>query len=37
VPIEPGETLVRRVVTVVADGRLDRGEAAALIRKAVSR
>ncbi|UUU34817.1 PmoA family protein [Streptomyces sp. CA-210063] len=36
VPIEPGETLVRRVVTVVADGALDRGEAAALVRKAVS-
>jgi hypothetical protein len=36
VPIAPGDTLVRRVVTVVADGRLDRGGAAALIRKAVS-
>lgn len=36
VPIEPGETVVRRVVTVVADGTLDRGEAAALVRKAVS-
>ncbi|MFE7839677.1 PmoA family protein [Streptomyces sp. NPDC057474] len=35
-PIEPGETAVRRVVTVVADGTLDRGEAAALVRKAVS-
>jgi hypothetical protein len=35
-PIPPGDTLVRRVVTVVADGRLDRGEAAALIRKAVT-
>ncbi|MEH0629314.1 DUF6807 family protein [Streptomyces stelliscabiei] len=31
-----GETAVRRVVTVVADGILDRGEAAALARKAVS-
>lgn len=36
VPIASGDTLVRRVVTVVADGRLDRGGAAALIRKAVS-
>ncbi|HEX6382426.1 MAG TPA: DUF6807 family protein, partial [Acidimicrobiia bacterium] len=36
VGIEPGETVVRRVVTVVADGALDRGEAAALVRKAVS-
>ncbi|MFI9343523.1 PmoA family protein [Streptomyces sp. NPDC052773] len=35
-PVAPGDTLVRRVVTVVADGRLDRGEAAALIRKAVT-
>ncbi|WP_326585877.1 PmoA family protein [Streptomyces sp. NBC_00487] len=35
-PIEPGETAVRRVVTVVADGTPDRGEAAALVRKAVS-
>ncbi|MFF9039206.1 PmoA family protein [Streptomyces sp. NPDC014892] len=35
-PIEPGGTAVRRVVTVVADGTLDRGEAAALVRKAVS-
>ncbi|MDX3498912.1 PmoA family protein [Streptomyces turgidiscabies] len=35
-PIGPGETAVRRIVTVVADGRLDRGEAAALVRKAVS-
>ncbi|MDX2541113.1 PmoA family protein [Streptomyces sp. WI04-05B] len=34
--IGPGETAVRRIVTVVADGRLDRGEAAALVRKAVS-
>ncbi|SEQ58300.1 Methane oxygenase PmoA [Streptomyces sp. yr375] len=35
-PIPPGGTAVRRVVTVVADGRLDRDEAAALVRKAVS-
>jgi len=35
-PIEPGDTVVRRIVTVVADGRLDRDAAAALIRKAVS-
>ncbi|WP_320777552.1 PmoA family protein [Streptomyces sp. CRN 30] len=34
-PIEPGDTLVRRIVTVVADGVLDRDEAAALVRKAV--
>ncbi|WP_149824125.1 PmoA family protein [Streptomyces tailanensis] len=36
VPIEPGDTVVRRVVTVVADGRLDRDAAGALVRKAVS-
>ncbi|MFF9487687.1 PmoA family protein [Streptomyces sp. NPDC014676] len=35
-PLPPGETVVRRIVTVVADGRLDRGAAAALVRKAVS-
>jgi hypothetical protein len=35
-PIASGETAVRRVVTVVADGRLSRDEAAALVRKAVS-
>ncbi|MFF3331352.1 PmoA family protein [Streptomyces sp. NPDC002888] len=35
-PIPPGETVVRRIVTVVADGRLDRDGAAALVRKAVS-
>ncbi|WP_411148812.1 PmoA family protein [Streptomyces sp. A30] len=35
-PIEPGDTVVRRIVTVVADGLLDRDGAAALIRKAVS-
>ncbi|MFG3192808.1 DUF6807 domain-containing protein [Streptomyces omiyaensis] len=31
-----GETLVRRVVTVVADGRLDREGAAALVHRAVA-
>ncbi|MCP3766151.1 MULTISPECIES: PmoA family protein [Streptomyces] len=35
-PVPPGETVVRRVVTVVADGRLGRDDAAALVRKAVS-
>ncbi|MCX5268882.1 PmoA family protein [Streptomyces sp. NBC_00199] len=35
-PVPPGETVVRRIVTVVADGRLARDEAAALVRKAVS-
>ncbi|MGW7258071.1 DUF6807 domain-containing protein [Streptomyces sp. NPDC054834] len=35
-PIAPGDTVVRRIVTVVADGRLGRDEAAALVRKAVS-
>ncbi|WP_447041233.1 DUF6807 domain-containing protein [Streptomyces sp. DSM 118878] len=35
-PIAPGETVVRRIVTVVADGTLDRGEADALARKAVT-
>ncbi|WP_338894658.1 PmoA family protein [Streptomyces sp. TG1A-60] len=35
-PIAPGETVVRRIVTVVADGRLGRDEAASLARKAVS-
>ncbi|MEH0469415.1 PmoA family protein [Streptomyces sp. B21-097] len=34
--IPPGGTAVRRIVTVVADGRLNRDEAAALVRKAVS-
>ncbi|MFJ9719692.1 PmoA family protein [Streptomyces sp. NPDC101213] len=34
--IAPGDTTVRRVVTVVADGRLGRDEAAALARKAVA-
>jgi hypothetical protein len=36
VPVPPGGTVVRRVVTVVADGRLDRDTAAALVRRAVS-
>ncbi|MGI5199075.1 PmoA family protein [Streptomyces sp. CA-288835] len=35
-PIAAGDTVVRRIVTVVADGRIDRGEAAALVRKAVN-
>ncbi|GEC04286.1 oxidoreductase [Streptomyces spinoverrucosus] len=35
-PVAPGETAVRRIVTVVADGRLDREQAATLVRKAVS-
>ncbi|MER6675585.1 DUF6807 domain-containing protein [Streptomyces sp. NPDC000983] len=34
--VPPGETVVRRIVTVVADGRLDRDAAALLVRKAVS-
>jgi hypothetical protein len=34
--VPPGETVVRRIVTVVADGRLGQDEAAALVRKAVS-
>ncbi|MFJ5830835.1 PmoA family protein [Streptomyces sp. NPDC093089] len=34
--VPAGETLVRRVVTVVADGRLDRSGAAALVRRAVA-
>ncbi|MET7697781.1 PmoA family protein [Streptomyces sp. NPDC005485] len=34
--IAAGETVVRRIVTVVADGILDRDGAAALVRKAVS-
>ncbi|MFF9091191.1 PmoA family protein [Streptomyces sp. NPDC014991] len=33
--VAPGGTVVRRIVTVVADGRLRRDEAAALVRKAV--
>lgn len=35
-PIGPGDTVVRRVVTVVADGALGRSEAAALVRGAVN-
>ncbi|NUR02336.1 MAG: PmoA family protein [Streptomyces sp.] len=35
-PVPSGETVVRRIITVVADGRLSRNEAAALVRKAVS-
>ncbi|MFF6998665.1 PmoA family protein [Streptomyces sp. NPDC008313] len=35
-PVPPGDTLVRRIVTVVADGTLGRDEAAALVRKAVN-
>ncbi|MCP8707815.1 PmoA family protein [Streptomyces sp. AC04842] len=35
-PVPPGETVERRIVTVVADGRLDRQEAAALVAKAVT-
>ncbi|MCL7423957.1 PmoA family protein [Streptomyces sp. YS415] len=35
-PVAPGDTVVRRIVTVVADGRLDREAAAALVKKAVS-
>jgi hypothetical protein len=35
-PLAAGETAVRRIVTVVADGCLDRDAAAALVRKAVS-
>ncbi|MBV7695127.1 PmoA family protein [Streptomyces sp. TRM70350] len=35
-PIPPGDTVVRRIVTVVADGRLTRDEATALVRKAVT-
>ncbi|WP_336322214.1 PmoA family protein [Streptomyces lavendofoliae] len=34
--VPAGATVVRRVVTVVADGAPDRGEAAALVRKALS-
>ncbi|MFF2100040.1 PmoA family protein [Streptomyces sp. NPDC058202] len=34
--VAAGDTLVRRIVTVVADGTLDRAGAAALARKAVS-
>ncbi|MEV7689981.1 PmoA family protein [Streptomyces bungoensis] len=34
--VAPGGTVVRRIVTVVADGRPDRDAVAALVRKAVS-
>ncbi|TPQ19984.1 oxidoreductase [Streptomyces sporangiiformans] len=34
--IAAGDTVVRRIITVVADGRLERDEASALVRKAVS-
>lgn len=34
--VAAGDTLVRRIVTVVADGTLDRAGAAALAREAVS-
>ncbi|WP_433544601.1 PmoA family protein (plasmid) [Streptomyces sp. CA-294286] len=34
--LEPGETLVRRLVTVVADGRPDRDAVAAYVHKAVA-
>ncbi|WP_121746365.1 PmoA family protein [Streptomyces sp. E2N166] len=34
--VAPGDTVVRRIVTVVADGRLDADGAATLVRKAVS-
>ncbi|MEO3846838.1 PmoA family protein [Streptomyces sp. B8F3] len=36
VPLAPGASLTRRVVTAVADGRLDRAAAAALARRAVA-
>ncbi|WP_307129015.1 PmoA family protein [Streptomyces sp. B1I3] len=35
-PVEAGDTVVRRIVTVVADGRLDRDTAAAYVRKVVT-
>ncbi|MFF5896629.1 PmoA family protein [Streptomyces argenteolus] len=35
-PVAAGATVVRRIVTVVADGRLDRDAAAAHVRKAVA-
>ncbi|WP_069172210.1 PmoA family protein [Streptomyces griseus] len=35
-PVEAGSTVVRRIVTVVADGRLDRDTAAAYVRKVVT-
>ncbi|MFE7705370.1 PmoA family protein [Streptomyces sp. NPDC057486] len=35
-PVPAGATVVRRVVTVIADGRLDRATAAAYVRRAVT-
>lgn len=35
-PVPAGATIVRRVVTVIADGRLGRDEAAAYVRRAVT-
>ncbi|WP_327423754.1 PmoA family protein [Streptomyces sp. NBC_01230] len=35
-PVPVGATVVRRVVTVIADGRLDRATAAAYVRRAVT-
>ncbi|GAA2509422.1 PmoA family protein [Streptomyces gobitricini] len=35
-PLPPGATVVRRVVTVVADGAPDRGEVDSLVRRALS-
>ncbi|THA29361.1 oxidoreductase [Streptomyces sp. A1277] len=35
-PLPAGATIVRRIVTVVADGRLDRAGGAALVRRAVT-
>ncbi|MGW0081631.1 DUF6807 domain-containing protein [Streptomyces sp. NPDC003393] len=35
-PVPAGEAVVRRIVAVVADGRLGRDEASALVRKAVT-
>jgi hypothetical protein len=35
-PVPAGATVVRRVVTVIADGRLDRATAAGYVRRAVT-
>ncbi len=35
-PVPAGATVVRRIVTVVADGRLDRDTAAAYVREAAT-
>ncbi|WP_329164387.1 PmoA family protein [Streptomyces sp. NBC_01717] len=35
-PVPAGATVVRRVITVIADGRLDRATAAAYVRRAVT-